>query len=180
MIITKSERLLIRTFELSDQFAMEQVFCDPKVMLYSEGVRTPSAVSEFLKSNLAENIGESGIAQWAVTDIENDDVMGFCGLFEFSDINGRDEIELGYRFATRFWGQGYATEAAGVVTQHALSAMRSIDRLVAFIDPGNTASIRVVEKLGYNYEFDLMRPGYDYPDYVYVLEQPTTGERKTL
>lgn len=44
-------------------------------------------------------------------------------------------------------------------------------RLVATIDPGNAASIRVAEKAGMVYEKDVMYRGYTHPDRVYVIEK---------
>ena len=54
------------------------------------------------------------------------------------------------------------------IRDHAFQ-MLSISRLVALVDPGNTASIRVIEKIGMEYEKDIMMPGYDYPDRSYAV-----------
>jgi len=44
-----------------------------------------------------------------------------------------------------------------------------LKRLIAIIDPANTASIRVAEKIGMKYEQDVMFEGYDHPDHVYAI-----------
>jgi RimJ/RimL family protein N-acetyltransferase len=44
-----------------------------------------------------------------------------------------------------------------------------IQRLIAIIDPANIASIRVAEKVGMNYEQDVMFEGYAHPDRVYAI-----------
>ena len=55
--------------------------------------------------------------------------------------------ELGWVIARAHWGQGLATEAARAVREWAY-AERNIDRLISLIDPKNTRSIRVADKLG--------------------------------
>ena len=50
---------------------------------------------------------------------------------------------------------------------HAFSGL-NIPRLIAMIDPGNVASIRVAEKAGFRYEKDVMLEGYTHPDHVYL------------
>ena len=98
-------------------------------------------------------------------------MIGYCGLTEFPGTDGRPEIVIGFRFALGSWRRGYATESAVAVRDYAFRTLR-IPRLIAIIDPGNTASIRVVEKLGVTYEKDVMLPGYDYPDRMYAMRRP--------
>lgn len=69
------------------------------------------------------------------------EVIGYCGLFYFPDIGGQPEVEIGYRLARAFWCQGYATEAARAVRDYSFRVL-GLPRLIAMIDPQNTASIR--------------------------------------
>jgi ribosomal-protein-alanine N-acetyltransferase len=69
--------------------------------------------------------------------------------------NGRTEVEVGYTLGRDYWGQGYATEAAGAVRDYALRELGA-DRLIALIIHGNTASENVARKLGLRYERDVM------------------------
>jgi RimJ/RimL family protein N-acetyltransferase len=48
----------------------------------------------------------------------------------------------------------------------------NLKRLIALIDPGNAASIRVAEKIGLRYEKDVLLEGYSHPDRVYAMTQP--------
>jgi RimJ/RimL family protein N-acetyltransferase len=56
-------------------------------------------------------------------------------------------IEVGYRLARSFWGKGYATEAGRALVRHGFEKMR-LPQIVAIADVRNTASNRVIEKLG--------------------------------
>ncbi len=60
-------------------------------------------------------------------------------------------IDLGFRLAQPYWGQGLATEAAGAWVRAAFDHFH-IDRLTPFVHPENVASIRVLEKLGFHAE----------------------------
>ena len=65
------------------------------------------------------------------------------------------EVEVGYTLGRDYWGQGYATEAAGAVRDYALNELGA-ERLIALIIHGNTASENVARKLGLEYERNIM------------------------
>ena len=96
------------------------------------------------------------------------ELIGYCGLFQYPDIEGSRENEVSYRLLPQHWGNGYATEAARAIRDHAFSDL-GIDRLVALIDPANVRSIRVAEKLGMVYEKPVLLEGYDHPDHLYAV-----------
>ena len=58
-----------------------------------------------------------------------------------------DEIEVGWVVAVAVRGRGLATEAAGAAIAYAFDSL-GVDEVVAYTSPGNTASLRVMEKLG--------------------------------
>jgi RimJ/RimL family protein N-acetyltransferase len=85
-----------------------------------------------------------GHGLWTVELKSGSDPLGFV-LIGFEP--GDQEPELGYLFRPLAEGQGYATEAARALRDHAFVAM-GMDRVVSYIDPANTRSIRVAERLG--------------------------------
>ncbi|WP_145172760.1 GNAT family N-acetyltransferase [Gimesia aquarii] len=173
-IISQTERLLIRPFEMSDVTAACRILCDPEVMKFSSGVKTPDDVKRWTENRIDE-YSQLGFGIWAIVLKKTNRMIGYCGLSEFPDIEGQEEIEIGFRFEPCFWSQGYATEAAIAVRDYAFD-MLSLTRIIALVDPGNTASIRVIEKIGMTYEKDVMLPDYDYPDRLYALH-PQRGEQ---
>jgi RimJ/RimL family protein N-acetyltransferase len=60
----------------------------------------------------------------------------------------RDDLQVGYEFAPAHWGHGYATEAAARIVEYAFSVI-DLDRLGAVVRPENSASARVLHKLGF-------------------------------
>jgi ribosomal-protein-alanine N-acetyltransferase len=167
MIILKTDRLHLRQFRESDAAAMRQVFADAEVMHHGPGVQSDRWIKDWLLE-CAQNYENRGFGPMAVVMINADEPIGYCGFFHFPDINGRSEIEIGYRLARAFWGHGYATEAVLAACDYGLDVL-GLSRLIAMIDPANTESIKVAEKVGFKYEADVMLEGYTHPDRVYVI-----------
>jgi [ribosomal protein S5]-alanine N-acetyltransferase len=168
MFTLKTERLFLRHFHIVDAETMHRVFGDPEVMRFGDGVQTIEWVQAWLGTCLERYYQMWGFGPYAVVEKRSPNVIGYCGLFFFPDVNGQPEVEIGYRLARSAWGQGYATEAAGAVRDFAFVSL-NIKRLIAMIDPSNSASIRVAKKIGMRYEKEVMLEGYTHPDYVYVV-----------
>jgi RimJ/RimL family protein N-acetyltransferase len=173
MVIAQTERLLLREFRVDDGDAMDRVFGDAEVMFYSRGVQNPQWVRDWL-SRRPENYERLGYGLWAVVEKHAEVVIGYCGLGYFADIGGQPEIEIGYRLARAHWGQGFATEAARAVRDYGFETL-NLPRLIALIDPANTASIRVAEKTGLHHEKDVLLEGYTHPIRVYSIARPADG-----
>ena len=94
-------------------------------------------------------------------------MIGYCGLTKFPDIDGQPETAIGFRPIRVFWNRGYGTESATAVRDYAFGKLL-LSRLIALVDPGNAASIHIIEKIGMTYEKEIMMPGYDHPDRLYV------------
>ena len=117
--IATTERLTLRHFHILDLEPMLQVFGDPEVMRFGNGVQTKEWVQVWLRTCLERYYQTWGFGPYAVLEKQSQDVVGYCGLFYFPDINGKPEVEIGYRLARSAWGQGYATEAALSVRDYA-------------------------------------------------------------
>lgn len=167
MFLLTTERLLLRHFQPSDAESLYHVFGDPEVMRFSDGVKTKEWIHHWLRT-CQERYASWGFGPYAIVKRENQDVIGYCGLFSYTDIDGRPEIEIGYRLRRSAWGKGYATEAAQAVRIYAFTQL-GIKRLIALIDSANIASIGVAKKIGMHYEKDVMLEGYSHPDHVYVI-----------
>ncbi len=176
MVIVATKRLLLRRFHIADDKALDAVFGNAEVMRFGDGVQTQAQVRGWLKVCLAD-YEKRGFGPWAVVEKTSAEVIGYCGLFYFDDVNGRPEVEIGYRLARKYWGQGYATEALCAVRDYAFNTL-GLSRLIALIDPDNIASVRVAEKAGMHYEKDVMLEGYDHPDQVYVVERADLSQRR--
>ena len=66
-------------------------------------------------------------------------------------------VEIGWRVARAHWGRGLATEAALAAAEYGFQTL-ALKEILAFTTPANTASRRVMEKIGMTYEFDFDHP----------------------
>ena len=175
MIIAETERLRLRHFRTADAEAMVRVLGDADVMRFGSGVRSPGDVRRWIVREVTDRYPAWGFGKWAVVERASDEVIGYCGLAAFNDRCLPGETEIGYRLAKSHWGNGYATEATRAVRDYAF-AILELPRLIAVIDPENTASLRVAEKLGMSYVRDVMMEGWSHPDHVYAIDRaPVTG-----
>ena len=172
MFELSTKRLTLRHFTAHDDQAVHRaVFSDPEVMRYGDGIQTLQWTRAWIQTCQQNFYEAKGYGPYAIIERATQVLIGYCGLFYFPDVNGQPEIEVGYRLAQSAWGKGYATEAASAVRDYAFNIF-GIHRLIAIIDPANTASIRVAEKLGMQYEQDVMFESYSHPDHVYVVTSP--------
>ena len=166
MTVLQTKRLTLRRLKQSDDRALACVFADPEVMRFGDGIKSNQWVRGWL-ARCIRDYQKRGWGPWAVIENASGNLIGYCGLFHIPDVNGPPEIEIGYRFARESWGRGYATEAVLAVRDWAFLSL-GLTRLIAMIDPDNTASIRVAEKAGMRYEQDVILEGYTHPDRVYA------------
>ena len=162
-----TKRLILRHFTVRDNKPMYRIFGDAEVMRFGDGVQTKAWINNWLRTGI-EHYATWGFGPYAIVEQHSQDVIGYCGLHFFPDLAGQPEVELGYRLARSTWGHGYATETAHAVREFAFANL-GLKRLVAMIDPSNTASIRVAEKIGMRYEKDIMLVGYSHPDHIYAI-----------
>ena len=92
-----------------------------------------------------------GAGWWAVEHTETREVVGTVGAFYREKAV---ELELGWNIYRKFWGRGFATEAAQAALEYGFSA-HDAPHAIALIDAPNVASIRVSQKLGMRYEGDV-------------------------
>ncbi|MFN2169908.1 MAG: GNAT family N-acetyltransferase, partial [Candidatus Promineifilaceae bacterium] len=154
MTTLETARLLLRPIETADFPALYTLFSDPEVMRFGDGPQTETWVREWI-AWVRWGYGERGYGPLAVVEKRGVSVIGYCGLFYFAVINGAPEIELGYRLIRAAWGMGYATEAGTAVRDYAFQSL-GLKRLISLIDPANTASIAVAQKLGMTCEGEVM------------------------
>ena len=151
----ETERLLLRRVEEPDATVLARLWSDPKVTRYMGGPRDFEKVRlELEEEARAGKVRAAG--WWPVAEKASGRVIGECGLIE-KDVDGREEIELVYVFASDSWGKGFATEAALALRDYAFRRL-GLRRIVALIDPENYASARVAEKIGMQFERETRRP----------------------
>jgi [ribosomal protein S5]-alanine N-acetyltransferase len=125
---------------------------DPDVMATLGGVRSENESWELLRSGL-DHWAQHGFGPWVFHARETGETVGGAALRRVV-IEGRDEVEVGYRVAAAWWGRGIATEMAAALVGIARDRL-GLAEIVAFTLPYNLASRRVMEKVGFTYERDF-------------------------
>lgn len=147
-IIFETERLLFREFIEDDASLLYQLNLDPDVIRYTlDPILDVEHARKILKEVIIPQYSLYNYGRWAVHLKLDDEFIGWCGLKFLEELN---EIDLGYRFMKKYWGQGYATEAAQATLNYGFRVLK-LDRIVGRALPGNIASIKVLEKCGMKY-----------------------------
>jgi len=102
---------------------------------------------------------------------ETGEFIGTCGLEPY-ELSGQKEIELGYRLCLKHWGKGYAAEAAVAVLRYGFEDL-NLKKIIAFAVPQNKASLRILERLGFQYLNDFVDA--DLPHRLYEMRFSSRG-----
>ena len=102
------------------------------------------------------------MGRWLVIIKQNNELLGWCGLKFLPDEN---EVDLGYRFFKKYWGNGYATESATAVLHYGFETLK-LKCIIGRAAAANTASIRVLQKVGMHFEKNVGCHGDDGVQYV--------------
>ena len=145
--LIKTDRLVLRKMRPDDINLVTKIFTDKKVLeaFDLEKPLSDEQISRWLERNLKHQ-EKYGYGLFSVTLKSENELIGDCGL-EHTDFNGVPCVELGYDFLSKYWNQGYATEAAIAIKEYSINVL-GIDSssLCSFIRKNNVASIRVSEK----------------------------------
>lgn len=140
----ESDRLFFRQFTINDGDLLCDLNSDPEVVKYvHEAPTTKENVQNIIKNIILPQY-EKQLGRWAVYIKANNEFIGWAGL---KYINEKNVIDLGYRFMKRYWGNGYATEAALACIKFGFENL-GLQKIVAQAHVKNTASLNVIEKCG--------------------------------
>jgi [ribosomal protein S5]-alanine N-acetyltransferase len=159
MQILETSRLTLRYITSRDSEALVPILGDREVMRFSIiGVHSPRQIKQFIEQRLLSYL-EYGFGLYALIHKQNQELIGYCGFF-IQSIEEQKEVEIGYRLAQAYWGQGLASEAARAVVEYGQQRF-NFQRFVCLIETENTRSIRVATKLGMKLEKRIIYYGLD-------------------
>jgi RimJ/RimL family protein N-acetyltransferase len=151
----ETERLVLRKPRLDDVDDFLEFAGDDEVMRWIAGVAGDRAATVELLERWIARWERDDVGQFVV--LLDGHAIGRVGLLvwntstwetsSYAEAAEHAQPELGWAFTRRFWGHGYATEAARAAREWAY-ADRAVERLISLIAPDNARSIRVAEKLG--------------------------------
>ncbi len=145
-----SSRVVLRWLEHSDVPALFQIFSDQLVMRYwSSAPWIDNADGVEMVESVRRGFAEGSLYQWGVARRSDEALIGTCTLAHVDAHNRRAEI--GFALRHDQWGRGYMSEATRTLVRFAFEELE-LHRIEADVDPRNEASIRLLERLGFQRE----------------------------
>lgn len=145
-----TERLSLRPWQVADAAFHRRLWeeRDERVparrRITADGHPTVAEMQDWLRAY--EPTPAPGL--FVVEQIATPGAVGYCGLVENS-VGHPEEPELAFEFLRDYWGRGFATEASRVIVDHA--AVVGYDYLASTVREWNTASLKVLDKLGFEF-----------------------------
>lgn len=164
----RTHRLALERMGLAHMNDMVAMWSDPAVAACLGGVRDPVATAEWMKGNIA-HWERRGWGFWAALDPADGSFVGYLGLLERDLLGG--VIEMSYGLVPAHWGRGLAQELARAVVGD-IAPLLPIDVITSLILTTNAASRHVVEKIGFEWERQVLHQGLVHDVFRYRVRTP--------
>lgn len=144
--VIETERFYLRELNTNDAQMFYALNLDPEVTRYT-GDTAFHSISEAW--DFLDNYNDyklHGFGRWAIIHKETHEKWGWCGL------KRRESgfVDMGYRIFQDYWGKGCATEVGKACVNHAFEKL-NLDEIIAEAVVENSASFRVMERLGFQF-----------------------------
>jgi RimJ/RimL family protein N-acetyltransferase len=155
-IILETDRMFLYEMTVADAEHFYTLNDDPEVIQYTGNARFESV--EEAKSFLAnyDHYRVHGMGRWGMWLRSEDCFVGWCGLKRLEG----GEVDLGYRLLKQHWGVGLATEASIACLRYGFETL-GLQTIIGRSMRANTASIRVLEKIGMHYWKEIVDDLHD-------------------
>jgi RimJ/RimL family protein N-acetyltransferase len=157
--ILDTERCLIRETKESDIDAFYEIYKEPSITRYMENLyEDRDEEREYIRTYIDKVYGFYEFGVWTVIEKESGKIIGRAGI---SCREGFEEPELGFVIGVPWQRQGYACEVCSAILGYAKEEL-GFDRVQAFVEPENTASISLCEKLGFTERECIVVDNFEY------------------
>jgi RimJ/RimL family protein N-acetyltransferase len=159
MKILETDRLILRHQIIEDAVFIIELLNDPSWIQYigDRGVRTLEDARKYIIKGPQDMYARLGFGFY-LTELKDGGIpIGICGLVKRDFL---EDVDVGFAFLPKFWGKGYAFEAASAVMTYAKSVL-GLKRIVAITSEDNHASAKLLEKLGLHFEGMIKYAGTD-------------------
>ncbi len=163
----ETARLALRRMSSNDAEFILRLLNEPSFVRYigDKGVRTIDDARRYILSGPVESYNRHGFGLYVAELRDDRKPIGICGLLKREWL---DDADIGFAFLPQYWSMGYAFEAALATVTHARDTF-GLTRLLAITSPDNTASQRLLDKLGFRFERSLRAPGEEQKIAVFAL-----------
>jgi RimJ/RimL family protein N-acetyltransferase len=158
-MIFETERLAVRPYSAADADFVLDMYSRWEVVQFlgpaPKAIRTIDEARAAIERWRAVSDPDPLLGYWAVTQRASEDLVGTV-LLKFAPLSAdtrplplSNDYELGWHLHPRYWGHGYATEAARGTIKRAFDA--GMEEIIALVGPDNEPSKRVATRLGMEY-----------------------------
>ena len=153
MIILKTERLILKTWEDEDVLAIAPVYEDPELMKFTmDGALSYEETKKVIQER-QHHQERYGFSVWAMLDKESGELVGHAGIEYFSE--GEDDKHLDVLVKKDFQGKGFGLEALKAIIEYAFQELE-LEHLIAFAKPANVRCTRIFEKITMKHKKETM------------------------
>ena len=165
----ETERLVLTHLADSDAEFIRGLLNEPSFIRYigDRGVRTTDDACRYIQDGPVASYARYGFGLLRVGLKSGDTPIGICGLLKRDTL---PEPDLGFSLLPPWWSKGYAHEAASAVMRHARGTL-GVGRILAITSVDNESSIRLLGKLGFQFE-QMIRLGEDTTELRLFASEP--------
>jgi RimJ/RimL family protein N-acetyltransferase len=160
-MIIETDRLRLRPLSVDDAEFILRLLNEPSFIqnIGDRGVRNIDDAQAYILKGPIASYERFGFGLWMVETRSGRTPIGICGLLKRDVL---PDVDIGYALLPEFWSQGYALESASAVVSYA-SEKLGLKRVAAVTNSDNESSIRLLEKMGFQYE-RMVRLSEDAPE----------------
>jgi len=157
LIVIETQRLVLRRLDTGDARFILALVNEPSWLKYigDKGVHTLEDAESYIRKGPVDMYERHGFGLYLVETRVGGESIGICGLIKRETL---DDIDLGFAFLPRYWGDQYAFEASSGTLTHAKTLL-GLSRIVAITSKDNDRSIKLLDRLGFRFERNLQLAG---------------------
>lgn len=146
-LVIECDNIRLRPIREEDADDLYEIFSDDQVMKYYDLMplknrdEADSLVRMFIRS-----LKDRSMVRWGIEEKSSGKLIGTCGFFCISELNKK--AELGYELRRDRWGMGIMSEALSAAMRF-IFTKTDINRVEAFAEVPNVASMKLLDKLGF-------------------------------
>jgi len=160
----ETERFILRKGIVDDSQDIFMLYSDENVVKYIPLTLFTSVEDAIYEINWYDKIFKERTGlRWVIEETKTKKVIGTCGYLNYE--NEHNRIEIGYDLKPEYWGKGIMQEALSSIIHFAFTSM-GINKIEAKVEPENTSSIRLLEKLNFCQEGVLRQHEFENGKYI--------------
>ena len=163
----ETARLCLTELDANDGPFIFELFTDPDCLRFigDRGIRNLDDANTYLQDKLINSYRTHGFGLYKVALKTSPTALGICGLVKRDETNPPD---IGFGFLPDYRSGGLCTEAAAAILERAKKEQKHKE-ILAYTNPDNFASIRVLEKIGLKKQTITTLPGQDFESLILAI-----------